>query len=66
MFQFLYTTPLFTFQGLTIKKREGMGKKMKNSHEKAGTGRKKIIHMNELRRKKPKKNKKNIWLIKKS
>lgn len=53
MFQFLYTTPLFTFQGLTIKKREGMEKKMKNSHEKAGTGRKKIIHMNELRRKKP-------------
>lgn len=27
MFQFLYTTPLFTFQGLTIKKREGMEKK---------------------------------------
>lgn len=41
MFQFLYTTPLFTFQGLTIKKREGMEKKMKNSHKKAGTGRKK-------------------------
>ena len=26
---------------------------MKNSREKAGAGRKKIIHMNELRRKKP-------------
>lgn len=27
---------------------------------------KKIIHMNKLRRKKQKKNKKNIWLTKKS
>lgn len=41
-------------------------KKIKNSHEKAGTGRKKIIHMNKLRIKKSKKNKKNIWLTKKS
>ena len=40
---------------------------MKNSHEKAGTGRKKIIHMNKLRRKKQKKKKKkNLWLTKKS
>lgn len=69
MFQFLHTTPLFTCQGLTIKKVKGWEKKqkMKNSHEKAGTGRKKIIHMNKLRRKKQKiKNKKNLWLTKKS
>ena len=39
MFQFLHTTPLFTFQGLTIKKVKGWEKKqkMKNSHEKATT-----------------------------
>lgn len=54
MFQILHTTPLFTFQGLTIQKVKGWEKKtkIKNSHEKAGTGRKKIIHMNKLRIKK--------------
>ena len=55
MLQILHTTPLFTFQGLTIKKVKGWEKKINNSDEKLEQAEKKIIHINKLRIKKSRK-----------
>ena len=56
MFQFLHTTPLFTFPGLTIKEKGWEKKqKLKNSDEKAGIGRKKNYTYEQAKKKETKK-----------